>query len=409
MGLIVQKYGGSSLATPEHIRNVARSVAAARAQGNQVAVVVSAMAGETDRLLNLARELSPLPPEREQDVLVSTGEQVSAALLAMALNGLGCPARSYLGFQLPLRTDSSHTKARILSVGGEKLEHTLRQGIIAIVAGFQGVTEAGDITTLGRGGSDTTAVALAAALRADVCEIYTDVDGVYTTDPHICPKARHLEKIAYEEMLEMASLGAKVLQIRAVELAWKYRVPLLVKSSFGSNRCTWIVEEEKIEMENAIVSGITLDRNQAKISVIGVPDRPGIAYRIISPLAQEAINVDMIIQNASSEGFTDFTFTVPRGDEHKARPLMEQIAREIGAREVRIDNGIAKVSVVGIGMKNHPGVASRMFKALAEHNINIEMISTSEIRISCVVNAHYGELAVRVLHDAFELDRSPQK
>ncbi|MEW5784060.1 MAG: aspartate kinase [Bacillota bacterium] len=404
MALIVQKFGGSSLATPEHIIRVANTIAATRNRKNMVVVVVSAMGGETDRLLGLARALSLEPPEREQDALLATGEQASAALTAIALESIGCKACSFTGLQLPLLTDDNHTRARIIDLSTELLQKTLQDGIVPVVAGFQGVTASGAVTTLGRGGSDTTAVALAAVLKADLCEIYTDVDGVYTADPALCPKAKHLQKITYEEMLELAGLGAKVLQIRSVEIARKYKVPLLVRSSFGGNKSTWIVEEES-EMESAVVNGITLDRSEAKMSVIGVPDRPGIAYRILSPLAEAAINVDMIIQNASSDGHTDFTFTLPKADLAKADPLVQQVAREIAAAEVRTDDCIAKVSAVGIGMKNHPGVAAHIFKALADENINIQMISTSEIRVSCVVEAKYGELAVRVLHDAFELDK----
>lgn len=404
MALIVQKYGGSSLSSTVHINRVARTIAATKNSGRQVVVVVSAMGGETDRLLALSQELNAVAPGREIDALLATGEQASAALTAIALEKLGCRARSYLGLQLPLRTDANHTKARILKLTTTALQKELQQGITPVVAGFQGVNEAGDITTLGRGGSDTSAVALAAALKADLCEIYTDVDGVYTADPNICPRAKHLTKITYEEMLELAGLGAKVLQIRSVELAQKYKVPLLVKSSFGSDKCTWIVEEAE-HMESAVVNGITLDRSVAKLSVTHVPDRPGIAYRILTPLAEAEINVDMIIQNAGSDGHTDFTFTLPKSDLAKARPLLQQVARDIDAQDVRADDLIAKVSVVGIGMKNHPGVAALMFKALAVENINIQMISTSEIRISCIIESKYGELAVRVLHDAFELHR----
>lgn len=400
--LIVQKYGGSSLADVERICHVAKNIVAAKEKGHQVCVVVSAMKGETDRLLNLAQEITPGPPGREQDALVSTGEQVSAALLAITLESTGCPARSFSGMQLPLLTDQTHTRARIRKVATDKLRRALDEGYVAVVAGFQGVNEQGDITTLGRGGSDTTAVALAAVLQAGVCEIYTDVDGVYTADPGLCPKARHLEKITYEEMLELASLGTKVLQIRSVELARKFRVPMLVKSSFGGTRCTWVVEESK-NMENAVISGVTLDRNEAKLSVLCVPDRPGIAFRILNPLAEAAISVDMIIQNISQDGYTDFTFTLPKTDLPLASKLVQQVAGEIGATAVRAVDSIAKVSAVGIGMKNHPGIAARMFKALAAENINIQMISTSEIRISCVVDAKYGELAVRIIHDAFGL------
>ncbi len=403
MGLFVQKYGGSSLATIEHIRRVARTITQYRTNGHGVVVVVSAMAGETDRLLELSGEVLPDPPGREQDALVSTGEQVSAALTAMALESLGCPARSFWGVQLPLRTDNSHTRARIIDLETERLEETLNNGMVAVVAGFQGINSSGDITTLGRGGSDTTAVALAAALNADACEIYTDVDGVYTADPNICSRAKHLDKITYEEMLELAGLGAKVLQIRSVELAQKYSVPLVVKSSFGGNRCTWIIEEDKAGMENAVVSGVSMERNEAKLSVIGVPDRPGIAHLIFSPLADATINVDMIIQNVGNDGCTDLTFTVPRPDLQKARELVEKTARKLGAGEVRWDDRIAKVSAVGIGMKNHPGVAAKVFKSLAAENINIQMISTSEIRVSCVVEDKYGELAARTIHDAFDL------
>ncbi|HPU01693.1 MAG: aspartate kinase [Firmicutes bacterium] len=404
MALIVQKFGGSSLASPEHIRRVARIIAETRNSGHQVVVVVSAMSGETDRLLNLAREIWEEEQGRELDAIAATGEQVSAALMAMALGKMGVPARSFLGLQLPLLTDAQHTRARIIKVSTERLKKTLEQGIIPVVAGFQGVNASGDITTLGRGGSDTTAVALAAALKADACEIHTDVDGVYTADPAICPQARHLSRITYGEMLEMADMGAKVLQIRSVELAQKFKVPLQVKSSFGSDKSTWIVEEEE-NMESAVISGIILSRNEAKLSVIRVPDRPGVAYRILAPLAEAGINVDMIIQNASIDGYTDFTFTVPKGDLKKTRELVEQVLPEVGARELRTDDNIAKVSAVGLGIKNCPGVAARMFKALAEEGINIQMISTSDIRISCVIEAKYGELAVRVLHAAFELEK----
>ncbi|HHX87769.1 MAG TPA: aspartate kinase [Firmicutes bacterium] len=405
MTVIVQKYGGSSLATMDHIRRVAQTIAATKRQGYQVAVVVSAMAGETDRLIEMAKQLSSSPVVRELDALLATGEQTSAALLAIALENLGCPAQSFLGLQLPLITDNHHTKARILDLPPTKLADTLNQGKIAIIAGFQGVNSKGDITTLGRGGSDTTAVALAAALKAKACEIYTDVDGVYTADPNLCPNASHMERVTYDEMLELTGLGAKVLQIRSVELARKYDVPLLVKSFFNGDKYTWVAKEETEYMENAVVSGVTLDLSEAKISVIRVPDQPGIACRILTPLAETAINVDMIIQNASSDGFTDFTFTVPKADLEVAKQLIEEVAREINALEIRTNSSIAKVSAVGIGMKNHPGVAAKMFKALAEENINIQMISTSEIRVSCVIDAKYGELAVRIIHEAFNLGK----
>lgn len=404
MALIVQKFGGSSLATAEHIRRVARVIAKTKNEGHQLAIVVSAMSGETDRLLKLARELSTAERERELDALVSTGEQVSAALVAMALEELGISARSFLGLQLPLLTDDHHTKARIMRLSTERLKEALERGAVPVVAGFQGVNSNGDITTLGRGGSDTTAVALAAALKADSCEIHSDVDGVYTADPAIYPQARHLSRITYGEMLEMADMGAKILQIRSVELARKFKVPLLIKSSFGSDKCTWIVEEA-VNMESAVISGIILSLSEAKLSVIRVPDQPGVAYRILSPLAEASINVDMIIQNASIDGFTDFTFTVPKKDLDKTKELVGQAVREIGARELCTDSGIAKVSAVGLGIKNRPGVAAHMFKALAGEGINIQMISTSDIRISCVIEAKYGELAVRVLHDAFELEK----
>ncbi len=403
MTILVQKYGGSSLASLEHIQKVARSIVDTSRQGYKITVVVSAMVGETDRLLTLAGQLSCSPAIRELDALLATGEQTSAALLAIAIEGLGCPAQSFLGLQLPLITDEHHTKARIMDLPAGKVIDALNQGKIAIIAGFQGVNSRGDITTLGRGGSDTTAVALAASLNASICEIYTDVDGVYTADPHLCPNASHMDRVTYDEMLELTGLGAKVLQIRSVELARKYSVPLLIKSSFNGDKCTWVTKEETEYMENAVVSGVTLDLSEAKLSIIRVPDQPGIAYRILAPLAEAAINVDMIIQNASSDGFTDFTFTVPKTDLAEAKQQVEKVAREINAIKVRTNSSIAKISAVGIGMKNHPGVAARMFKALAEENINIHMISTSEIRVSCVIDAKYGELAVRIVHDAFNL------
>ncbi len=403
MTVIVQKYGGSSLATLEHIHKVARSIVDTSKKGYRVAVVVSAMAGETDRLLKQAGQLSGSPSLRELDALLATGEQASASLLAIAVEGLGCPARSFMGLQLPLLTDDHHTKARILDLPAENLLQALDQGQVAIVAGFQGVNSKGDVTTLGRGGSDTTAVALAATLNAEACEIYTDVDGVYTADPHLCPNASHMCRVTYDEMLELSGLGAKVMQIRSVELARKFNVPLLIKSSFNGSKSTRVTREETEYMENAVVSGVTLDLGEAKISIIRVPDQPGIAYRILAPLAEAAINVDMIIQNVSSDGFTDFTFTVPKSDLAEAKKVVEKVAREINALKIRTNSSIAKVSAVGIGMKNHPGVAAKMFKALAGENINIQMITTSEIRVSCVIDAKYGELAVRIIHDAFKL------
>lgn len=404
MALIVQKFGGSSLASPELIQNVAKIIARTRANGHRVVVVVSAMKGETDRLLELARQTAAAQRERELDALLATGEQASAALLAMALEGMGLAARSFLGLQLPLLTEGQHTRARIVKLTTAPLLEALEGEITPVVAGFQGVNAGGDITTLGRGGSDTSAVALAAALQAHRCEIHTDVDGVYTSDPAICPQARHLQRISYGEMLEMADVGAKVLQIRSVELARKFKVPLLIRSSFGGDRCTWIVEEEERNMESAVISGIILSHNEAKLSVIRVPDRPGIAYQILSPLAEADINVDMIIQNASIDGHTDFTFTVPKTDLSKARALIEEVIPEIGAQELSTDDGIVKVSAVGLGIKNCPGMAARMFQALAREGINIQMISTSDIRLSCVIEAKYGELAVRVLHDVFDLE-----
>jgi len=399
MALIVQKYGGTSVGTVDRIRNVARRVAATRRAGNQVAVVVSAMAGETDRLLNLTSELSPRPNERERDVLVATGEQVSVGLLAIALQDLGQPARSFLGHQIPIRTDSAFGKARIRHIEDKTLRAALDGGEVAVVAGFQGIDEAGNITTLGRGGSDTSAVAVAAALKADCCEIYTDVDGVYTTDPRICSAARKLGRASYEETLEMASLGAKVLHIRSVEFAMRYNVPVHVRSSFNDNEGTWVVKEDD-KMEDVLVSGVTLDRNQAKITLRGVPDRPGLAAKMFGPIAAGNIVVDMIIQNASAEGDTDVTFTVAKTDFQKAIEQIQSVANEIGARGVASDTNVVKVSVVGLGMRSHAGVAAKMFEVLAREGINIEMISTSEIKISVVISEKYGELAVRALHEA---------
>ncbi len=404
VSLIIQKYGGSSVASTDHIRRVAMKVASTKIQGNKVAVVVSAMGRQTDQLLNLAAEISNNPSGREQDALVATGEQVCAALLAITLESLGHKAMSLMGLQLPLITDNVHTKARIIEMQTERIEHILSEDIIPVVAGFQGVTESGCISTLGRGGSDTTAVALAASLNAGCCEIYTDVNGVYTADPNICPKARHIKIISYQEMLELAGLGAKVLHSRSVELAQKYQVPLVVKSSFGGDKNTWIVNEEEV-MENSIIKGVTLEKDVSKISLIRVPDRPGIAHKILSPLADAAINVDMIIQNASIDGYTDFTFTIPTTDLDKAKTLIDEVAREIDAQKMLAANNIVKVSAVGIGIKTNPGVASRMFHSLSAENINIEMISTSEYRISCVIEEKYGELAVRAVHKAFGLDK----
>ncbi len=405
MALIVQKYGGTSVANLERIRNVARRVIRTREAGHDVVVVVSAMAGETDRLLHLAHQAAERPSEREVDVILATGEQVTSALLAIVLQDMGYKAKSYLGHQVKIATDSVHGRARIQSVDSYRLLGDLREGIIPVVAGFQGEAEGGDITTLGRGGSDTTAVALAAALGADVCEIYTDVDGVYTTDPNIYDKARKLRRISYEEMLEMASLGAKVLQIRAVEFAAKYKVPLHVRSSFSDEEGTTVCEEDE-EMEKAVVSGVTYDRNQSRIELIKVPDRPGVAAKLFQALSHASIPIDMIIQTSSSEGqYANLAFTVSKTDYPKALEIAREVARELGAQDVLSEEEVAKVSIVGIGMRSHTGVASKMFQTLANEGINIKMISTSEIKISCIIEPKYTELAVRALHDAFGLER----
>jgi len=404
MALVVQKYGGTSVGTIERIRNVAQRVAKTFDEGNEVVVIVSAMSGETNRLVALANEVCEFPNEREYDVLVSTGEQVTIALLSMCLQSMGYQAKSYLGSQIPMITDSAHAVARIKSIPDTNIRKDLAQKNIVICAGFQGIDELGDITTLGRGGSDTSAVAIAAALKADVCEIYTDVDGVYTTDPRMVPAARKLNKISYEEMLEMASLGAKVLQIRSVEFAKKYDVVIHVRSSFDDSQGTLVMKEDE-EMETVLVSGIAFNKDEAKISVLGVPDQPGIAAQIFSPLTDANITVDMIIQNVSSEGKTDMTFTVPKIDCKKAVQIIQPVAARIGARGTTSDIAIAKISIVGVGMRSHAGVASKMFTTLSKEGINIEMISTSEIKISCVVSDKYTELAVRVLHEAFGLDK----
>ncbi len=403
MALIVQKYGGTSVGSPERIHAVAERVIRTKKAGDDAVVVLSAMSGDTDRLLTLAHAMSPSPDERELDMLLSTGERVTIALLAIALRERGYPARSFTGRQVGIVTDAVHTKARIESVTGDRVREALAEGVIPVVAGFQGINEKSDVTTLGRGGSDTTAVALAAALKADRCDIYTDVDGVYTTDPSIVPGARRLDKISYEEMLEMASLGAKVLQARSVEFAMKYQVPVRVLSSFTDTPTGTLVTKEDREMEQVVVSGVAYDRNQAKITLLGVPDRPGIAARLFGGIAKENIVVDMIIQNISQDGLTDISFTVPRGDATKAVALVKTLAREIGARDVELSEGIAKVSIVGVGMRSHSGAAATMFDTLAREGINIMMISTSEIKISCVMDAKYVELAVRSLHEAFGL------
>ncbi|GIX21236.1 MAG: aspartokinase [Gammaproteobacteria bacterium] len=408
MALIVQKYGGTSVGSVERIEHVADKVLRAREAGHRLVVVVSAMAGETNRLLELARAIQPRPDPRELDVLLATGEQVTIALLCMALGKRGCPARSYTGAQVQIVTDSAHTKARIRRIDDERIRRDLAEGRVVVVAGFQGVDENGNITTLGRGGSDTTAVALAAALRADECQIYTDVDGVYTTDPRIEPKARRLDRITFEEMLEMASLGSKVLQIRSVEFAGKYRVPLRVLSTFQDGPGTLITFEEDEEVEAAQISGIAFNRDEAQLTVTGVPDRPGIAAAILGPIAEANIEVDMIVQNIGADGnSTDFTFTVHRNDYERALDILRGVAERLGAREVRGDTGIVKLSLVGVGMRSHAGIASRMFAALAAENINIRMISTSEIKISVVIDEKYLELGVRALHAAFGLDRAP--
>lgn len=402
MGLIVQKFGGTSVANLERIRNVARRVARCKEQGNQVVVVVSAMAGETDRLLSLARQVAPEPAQREVDVLVATGEQVTSALLAMTLGAMGYEAVSLLGHQVRIFTDSNYSTARIRSVDRSRLTRELEAGKIVVVAGFQGIDQDGNITTLGRGGSDLTAVAIAASLQADMCEIFTDVEGVFTTDPNICPEARKVARISYEEMLEMASLGAKVLQTRSVEFAMKYNVPIHVRSSFSEEEGTMVVAEDQ-DMERVVVTGITYRTDEGKVTIKKVPDTPGVAARIFGPLAEANIVVDMIVQNVSEEGFTDLTFTVPKGDIERTVRIVEDVARSLGARGISSDTQIAKVSIVGVGMRSHSGVASRMFSALAKEGINIQMISTSEIKISCVIEAKYKELAVRVLHNAFGL------
>jgi len=406
MALIVQKYGGTSVANPERIKKVAERVARFHNEGHQVVVVVSAMSGETDRLIKLAREIQAQPEPRELDVMISTGEQVTIGMLSMALIARGVPAKSYTGGQVRILTDESHTKARILEIDEKHMRADLDSGKVVVVAGFQGTTEHGDITTLGRGGSDTTGVALAAALKADECQIYTDVDGVYTTDPRVVPEARRLETITFEEMLEMASLGSKVLQIRSVEFAGKYKVKLRVLSSFeDNNNGTLITFEEKSKMEQPIISGIAFNRDEAKLSLLGVPDRPGIAYAILEPVGSAQVDVDMIIQNIGVDGSTDFSFTVHRNDYQKTLDLLNNtIKPSTGAREVRGDNKICKVSLVGVGMRSHAGVASNMFKTLSEEGINIQMISTSEIKISVVLDEKYMELAVRALHKAFNLD-----
>ncbi len=406
MSLFVQKYGGTSVGSIERIEAVAAKVAAFREAGHDIVVAVSAMSGETNRLIALAQEIQDNPDPREMDVLVSTGEQVTIALLSMALKKRGHEARSYTGSQVRILTDQSHTKARILDIDVARMRADLDAGRVVVVAGFQGVDEEGNITTLGRGGSDTTGVALAAALKADECQIYTDVDGVYTTDPRICSGARRLEKITFEEMLEMASQGSKVLQIRSVEFAGKYNVPLRVLHSFQDGPGTLItLDEDYTDMEQPLISGIAFNRDEAKVTVAGVPDTPGVAAKILAPIGAANIEIDVIVQNVAADSTTDMTFTVHRNDMEKAKKVLEKVAREIGAREVLTDDKIAKVSIVGVGMRSHAGVASKMFTALAEDNINIQMITTSEIKIAVIIEERYLELAVRSLHKAFGLDK----
>ncbi|MBP7764825.1 MAG: aspartate kinase [Deltaproteobacteria bacterium] len=404
MGLVVQKFGGTSVANVEKIKNVAQKAIREKEAGNDVIVVLSAMAGETNRLIDLAQSAAENPDEREYDSLISTGEQVTISLLSIVLNAMGYRARSFLGFQVKILTDKAYKKARISMIDTDVIAHELKKGSIVVVAGFQGVDEENNITTLGRGGSDTSAVALAAALNAERCDIFTDVDGVYTTDPNICSRARRLDRVSYDEMLEMAMTGAKVLQPRSVEMAKKYDVPVYVKSTFSDEGGT-LVTKEDAEMEREVLSGVTYDRDQAKITVVHIPDKPGIAATLFTPLSERNISVDMIIQNVSLQGYTDLTFTVSKKDMKEAQKIVEATAREIGAKKVEVDDDVAKVSVIGVGMISHPGVAAKMFKTLADEGINIQMISTSEIKISCVIQRKYTELAVMVLHDAFHLER----
>jgi aspartate kinase len=404
MALIVQKYGGTSVGNPERINAVAEKVARLRREGNDLVIVVSAMSGVTDSLIKLAKGVHSEPPARELDALLATGEQQTIALLSMALEKIGCPARSYTGYQAHIRTDSAFGKARIMQIDEKRIHEDLKKGRVVVVAGFQGVDEEGNITTLGRGGSDTTGVALAAALKADECQIYTDVDGVYTTDPRIVPQARRLDRITFEEMLEMASLGSKVLQLRSVEFAGKYRVPMRVLSSFEEGPGTLITYEEN-EMEAPLISGIAFNRDEAKLTIRGVPDKPGIAAHILGEIGKVNINVDMIVQNVGADGTTDFTFTVHRSDYKKSMEVLKRVSQELKAREVSGDDKIVKISVVGVGMRSHAGIAGQMFKTLADEGINIQMISTSEIKISVVVEEKYLELGVRALHTAFGLEK----
>jgi aspartate kinase len=404
--LIVQKYGGTSVGGIEQIKRVARRIAEAQKSGHDIVAVVSAMAGETDKLLKMSAEISEAPKQREIDLLLSSGERISCALLTIALNEIGCPATSMTGRQIGLQTDSTHTRARIKQIDGERCQSFLKKNHVVVVAGFQGINEQGDVTTLGRGGSDTSAVALAVALKAERCEIYTDVDGVYTADPRMVPDARKLDTVSYEEMLEMASLGAKVLQIRCVEFAKRYKMPLIVRSSFNNNPGTLISEEDP-KMEQPVVSGIMYDKNQAKITVKGVPDQPGVAGKLFKALAEASVSVDIIIQNISEEGHTDISFTVTTEHLRDAMDVMNQVNLEIKAAKITADAGICKISIVGAGMKSHSGIAATMFQTLSKENINILMISTSEIKVSCVIDEKYTELATRALHEAFDLKSEP--
>ena len=406
MSLIVQKYGGTSVGSTERIRRVAERIARTRGEGHDVIAVVSAMSGETDRLLELGRELSKRPTEREMDVLVASGEQVSAALLAIALNDRGVQTRSMLGHQAEIRTDAVHTKARIRTISKERLQAVLDSGSVVVVAGFQGVDDEGNITTLGRGGSDTSAVAIVAAIGADMCEIYTDVEGVYTTDPNICSTARKMRQISFEEMLELSSLGAKVLQIRAVELAMKHRMPIHVRSSFSDAEGTIVTAEENV-LESVVVAGVTADKKAVKVTVRDLPDYPGVVAQVFEPLAEANISVDMIIQNVSDQGETDLTFTVSQEDAARAQELARELSKTLGGKDVILDDHVAKVSIVGLGMRNHAGIAARMFRLLADEGVNIEAISTSEIKTSVLVHSKYTELAVRVLHDGFGIGDTP--
>ena len=403
MALIVQKYGGTSVGDTERIRRVVRRVIETKKQGNDVVVVLSAMSGETNKLISLAHQITEDPDPRELDVLVSTGEQITIALFAIAAKTMGCDARSFLGHQVRILTDNAYGKARITDIDTSLIRENLKQGRIIVIAGFQGIDADGNITTLGRGGSDTTAVALASALGADLCEIFTDVEGVFTTDPNVCSNARKIDRISYDELLEMASLGAKVMEIRSVEFAKRYNVPMHIRSSFNNNPGTMVVQEEE-EMEDRVVTGVTYNKSEARITLTKVPDKPGIAARIFTPISDANIAVDMIIQNTRASDLTDLTFTVPRADFRKAMEIVQRLGKEIGCERVMGDENIAKVSLIGLGMRNHVGIAGKMFGTLATHNINIMMISTSEIKISAIIDEKYTELAVRVLHDAFELE-----